>query len=514
VVGVPGHDLRDFEFAKAFNLEVIRVVRSPDGDDTPITRPEQVQEVEGIMINSGFLDGMDIHTATKVIMEHIEKKGWGKKIAHYHLRDWLISRQRYWAPPIPMIFCDACAAAKKGQRRDMPGWYTAPERSLPVRLPFIKDFRPTGTDKSPLAGVAAFYKVRCPGCNAWARRETDVSDTFLDSAWYYLGYLILGNEKSKINLRPELRSRENQKFQLDRNIVKKWLPVDVYIGGAEHSVLHLLYARFLAMAFHDFGMLHFEEPFTRFRAHGLITKDGAKMSKSKGNVITPDEYVRAFGADAMRMYLAFMAPFEQGGDFRDSGIKGLTRFLERAWNLINQKSKIKNQNYKSKIKNEEVQRSIHRTIKKVTEDIENLHYNTAISALMVLLNELEEKREMIGAEDVATFLKLLAPFAPHVAEELWQQERKQASGSSKQGFQSIHHESWPEYDSRLIKEDTVAVVFQVNGRVRDQAVMALGTQEAALEKAALASPKIQIWLKGQTPKKIIVVADRLVNVVV
>ena len=302
VVGVPGHDLRDFEFATQFKIEITRVVTGADGDISPIVRAEQVQEEEGKMINSGFLDGMNIHDATAVIMDHIEQHGWGKRVTTFRLRDWIISRQRYWGPPIPMVFCEQCAKAGKGEHEDMPGWYAVDEKDLPVMLPYVENFRPTGSGVSPLAADKDFYETACPACGAAARRETDVSDTFLDSAWYYLRYLDIHNEKSALN---DAR-------------VKHWLPASLYTGGAEHSVLHLLYVRFVAMALHDAGLLDFEEPFTKFRAHGLIIKDGAKMSKSKGNIINPDEYITNFGADTLRMCLMFLAPFEQGGDFRDS----------------------------------------------------------------------------------------------------------------------------------------------------------------------------------------------------
>ncbi|MFY9463013.1 MAG: leucine--tRNA ligase, partial [Candidatus Sungiibacteriota bacterium] len=312
IMAVPAHDERDFAFAKKYNLP-ITIVICPNYPEK--TCPVLIEACvgEGHLVGSGKFDGIHSEDARKKITDFVG----GELTTQYRLRDWLISRQRYWGPPIPMIFCDACAAQKKGERKEMPGWYAVLEKDLPVKLPYIKNFRPTGTDQSPLASVEKFYKVRCPQCKSWARRETDVSDTFLDSAWYFLRY-------------PSVR---NKKAALDPVVTKKWLPVNSYIGGAEHSVLHLMYSRFVTMALHDARLLDFEEPFPRFRAHGLITKDGAKMSKSRGNVVNPDEYVRAYGADAVRMYLAFMAPFEQDGDFRDTGIRGTTRFLERVHKL-------------------------------------------------------------------------------------------------------------------------------------------------------------------------------------
>ncbi|HSW47529.1 MAG TPA: class I tRNA ligase family protein, partial [Candidatus Saccharimonadales bacterium] len=317
VVGVPGHDTRDFEFAQKFGLKVLRVVVGKDGDESPITKIDQVQEEEGMMINSEFLNGLDIHKATEKIMDYIQEKGFGKRKVTYHLRDWLISRQRYWGPPIPMIFCENCAQkgdswftsdeAKKQKEsgirnqesgREAVGWY--PAQDLPVKLPRIEDFKPLGTGNSPLGNHPEFYKVKCPHCGKDARRETDVSDTFLDSAWYFLRYI----------------STEFDDVPFDKTRAKKWLPVTMYIGGAEHSVLHLLYARFITMFIKDIGLIQFEEPFKRFYAHGLIIKDGAKMSKSKGNVVGPDLYIKKYGADTLRMYLHFLAPFSQEGDFR------------------------------------------------------------------------------------------------------------------------------------------------------------------------------------------------------
>jgi leucyl-tRNA synthetase len=481
VVGVPGHDLRDFEFATEFGIEIIRVVIGADGDASPITKSEQVQEESGTMTNSGFLDGMDIHKATQVIMEHIEKNGWGKRVTSFRLRDWLISRQRYWGPPIPMIFCEACASAEKGEHKDMPGWYAVPEDQLPVELPYVKDFRPEGTGKSPLASVKEFYETKCPACGGVARRETDVSDTFLDSAWYYLRYL----------------SPNDNAQPFDLTLVKKWCPIDSYIGGAEHSVLHLLYVRFVTMALHDWGMLDFEEPFKKFRAHGLVIKDGAKMSKSKGNVINPDEYVTNFGADTLRMYLMFLAPFEQGGDFRDQAILGVARFLDRVWKYAD------SNDLASKKETKDSAALIQKTIKKVGEDIADLHYNTAVSALMIALREIEEKN--VSGSDFEIFLKLLAPFAPHMTEEIWRGILGHPS--------SIHRESWPVYDEALIQEKTIMFVIQINGKLRDTVSVPADITEDAARTLALENDKIKTYLAGAEPKKIIYVPGKLINFV-
>jgi len=494
VVGVPGHDLRDFEFAKEFGIEIIRVVVGNDGDVSPITRLEQVQEEEGKMVNSGFLDGLDIHAATKAVMDHIEKKGWGKKVVQFHLRDWSISRQRYWGPPVPVVYCEACAAKNAGERSDMPGWYAVPEADLPVTLPHIKNFQPTGSGVSPLAAEASFYQTKCPRCGGAARRETDILDNFFDSAWYYLRYLDPQNEKSALN----------------DGRVKRWLPAAMYTGGAEHSVLHLLYVRFVAMALHDWGLVDFEEPFKKFRAHGLIIRDGAKMSKSKGNVVNPDEYIKQFGADTLRMYLMFLAPFEEGGDFRDRAILGILRFLERVWKLGETvaagKERAGKANKESGDKKGGAAKAVMVAVKKVTDDIERLHYNTAVSALMVCLRALEDDPSGLPEkEQLQIFLKLLAPFAPHITEELW----RATLGNTA----SVHCAAWPAYDSALTVEKMITLILQVNGKVRDAISADASLTEDAAKALALGNAKVQNAIKGQTPKKVIYVDKKLVNIV-
>ena len=490
IMAVPAHDQRDFDFAKKFNLP-IKIVVCPHYPAPTCPVLDAAYTGDGHLVDSGAFNGMPAREAKWAITKTVG----GKRKINYRLRDWLVSRQRYWGAPIPMIFCDSCRDTGRGERKDMPGWYVVPEKNLPVKLPFIKKFRPTGTDQSPLAGVRSFYKVRCPKCNEWARRETDVCDTFLDSAWYYLRY-------------PSVNDR---KHPWNPAITKKWFPVDMYIGGAEHSVLHLLYVRFLAMAFHDGKMLHFSEPFARFRSHGLITKDGAKMSKSRGNVVNPDEYINAYGTDTMRVYLAFMAPLDQGGDFRDAGIVGITRFLNRVWNLVS--VRVERAPQKNKLKDEKrvaIDRLLHKTIKKVGEDIENLQYNTAISALMILLKEFEEKMEMVSHDDIAIFLKLLAPFAPHITEELWH-----AHGfSSAKKWRSIHREPWPAYDKKWLREDTREFAIQVNGKLRDTFTAAADITEQEAIRLTLAREKVKMFLAGSQPKKVIFVPGRLVNVVI
>ncbi len=442
---------------------------------------------DGVLINSGKFDGMDSEKVKWEITRFVR----GKRTVQYRLRDWLISRQRYWGPPIPMIHCDQCAVKGKGEQKGMPGWYAVPEKDLPVKLPFVKDFRPKGKDESPLASAKSFYEVKCPACGGKARRETDVSDTFLDSAWYYIGFL------AKIsNFKFEILSL---KF---RSIAKRWLPVDMYIGGAEHSVLHLLYVRFVALALRDMKLLNFlsktGEPFPLFRAHGLLIKDGAKMSKSKGNVVNPDEYIKRFGADAFRMYLMFLAPFEQGGDFRDQGILGVTRLLDR----IRKFKETLGGKFGTK-KDTSVNQLLHQTVKKVTEDIESLHYNTAISALMILFNKFEEVK-VVTKDQYKTFLNLLAPFAPFLSEELWVE-----TGEKK----SIHQSPWPHYNPHLIIAETFPLVVQVNGKHRATVQTERGIRESEARTLALGHSAVNKAIGGKTPKKVIYIKDRLINFV-
>jgi len=503
IMAVPAHDERDFEFAKKFKLPIIKVIdpvlihvpnpaAKADAAVSELKISGELWEGEGDLINSGKkFNGMSSQKAKWEITKFVG----GKKKIQYHLRDWLISRQRYWGVPIPMIYCERCAAENKGERKEMPGWYSVPENKLPVKLPFIKDFRPKGKGESPLAMEKSFYETECPSCGGKARRETDVSDTFLDSAWYYLRYPSVNDDKNPWN----------------PAITKKWLPVNMYIGGAEHSVLHLLYSRFLTMVFYDLKLLNFDEPFSKFRAHGLLIKEGAKMSKSKGNIINPDEYIKKFGVDVLRMYLMFLAPFEQGGDFRDAGILGPERFLKRVCNFF-EKNKDKfikklNPSTNSVIlcpENLNTKRQLARSIKKVTEDIESLQYNTAISSLMTLLYyfEADYRTYLSDAED---FLKLLAPFAPYLVEELW----------GKLGHKnSIHKELWPEYDQKLLQEEKFELVIQISGKVRDKISAPMNISQKQAEELALSQEKVKIWLKGKRVKKVIFVPNRLINIVI
>ncbi|MDO8620889.1 MAG: class I tRNA ligase family protein [Candidatus Levybacteria bacterium] len=397
----------------------------------------------------------------------------GEKVVNYHLRDWLISRQRYWGPPIPMINCPKC------------GWQPVPEEQLPVLLPDVKDWKPLGTGKSPLANHPEFYKANCPNCKGPATRETDVSDTFLDSAWYFLRYV----------------NTEFDNKPFDELRVKKWLPVNMYIGGPEHAVLHLLYSRFITMALHDLGFIDFDEPFTKFYAHGLIIKDGAKMSKSKGNVVVPDAYIKKYGADALRCYLMFTGPFSMGGDFRDSGIEGMSRFLKRVWALAS--------GIKGKDADPALDTFMHKTIKSVTEDMENLNYNTAIAHLMEYYNELHyfyTKYKILNIKYCKTLVLLLASLAPHITEELWNNLGEKSS---------IHQQSWPAYDSKLLVENEVTIVIQVNGKVRDilKIKSADVKNQKDVEHFASLSANVKKHLDGKKIKKVIYVEGRIINFV-
>jgi len=442
------------------------------------------------MINSDFVNGKDIHAATKIMMDHLEKKGWGKRVVTYRLRDWCVSRQRYWGAPIPMINCKNC------------GWIAVPDDQLPLLLPDLTDWKPEGTGKGPLSKLKDWVRVKCPNCGGDAERETDVCDTFLDSSWYFLRY-------------PSVNAKE-KKLPWDPEITKKWLPVNIYIGGAEHTVLHLLYARFVTMALYDWKTVEFEEPFSRFYAHGLIIAEGAKMSKSRGNVIIPDQYIKAYGADTLRTYLMFLGPFDMGGDFRDTGIAGMYRFLNRVWRLVNEQL----DKLTAKSDGEPLNKVLHKTIKGVTEDIENLRYNTAISKLMEYVNALSDNTKDIRIEHISGLILMLAPFAPYMSEELWSRllvVSSQLSVDKKATtFSSIHLHPWPKFDEKYLVEDELTIIVQVNGKLRD--TIEFGIEEAKLqekvEEKAKESQKVNKYLEGKTIRKTIFVPMKLINFVV
>jgi leucyl-tRNA synthetase len=474
IMAVPAHDERDFAFAKAFGLPLRRVIvpAATDGEScSTVSELEAAYTGPGILTHSAEFSGATSSDAAPAIMAWFATNGCGERSVQYRLRDWLISRQRYWGPPIPIIYCDTC------------GTVPVPEDQLPVRLPDIADWMPTGTGSSPLAKIDSFVRTRCPRCGGPARRETDVSDNFLDSAWYFLRY----------------PSTECHDRPFDPAMTERWLPVDMYIGGTEHSVLHLLYSRFITMALHDLGLISFEEPFLRFRAHGLITKDGAKMSKSHGNVVNPDEYIDRYGADTLRMYLLFLGPYDQAGDFSDQGIQGVRRFLDRLWNLVRQQAS----HLKANSPSLERQRTRHQTIQQVTAEIQELKYNTALVALMKYLNALQIE-EQIHLEEIETLLLLLAPFAPHMAEELWARIRKPYS---------IHQQAWPKADPQYLVRDKVVIGVQINGRTRATLGLAPDASEKEALSAAQSLAAIQRYLRTSTIDRIVYIPGRILNIV-
>ncbi|HJS48008.1 MAG TPA: class I tRNA ligase family protein, partial [Gemmatimonadales bacterium] len=473
IMAVPGHDERDFEFAGRFGLPVVRVVAGEgEGPETPLVAAF-VENAAGRLVNSGRFDGLPVPEAQRAIVAWLAERGTAAPQVRFRLHDWTISRQRYWGPPIPVLYCDAC------------GTVPVPEDQLPVLLPPIEDFRPDDSGVSPLARHEEWYFVPCPSCGARARRETDVSDTFLDSAWYHLRY-----PSSEFTDRP-----------FDPARTARWCPVSTYIGGNEHAVLHLLYSRFIAMVLHDLGHLGFEEPFRRFRAHGLIVKDGAKMSKSRGNVVVPDEYIARWGADSFRLYLMFLGPFQEGGDFRDEGISGPRRFLDKVWALVRQCEQ-------ATLTGSELHKGVvvkwHQTKRKVTEAMEALSYNTAIAAQMELLNTVRESN-CVERHLVKEMLVMLAPFAPHFAEECW---ARLGHGTS------IFDAAWPSWDEALTMEDRVEIVIQVNGKTRSRVAVARGAAEEAVLAAALADETARRFTDGKEIRKRIYVPGRLVNLVV
>ncbi len=434
IMGVPAHDERDAEFASKFKIDIIDI--EPDQN----------------------------------LFKTVKEQGFGEDHTNYHLRDWLISRQRYWGPPIPMIYCKKC------------DWQPVPEADLPVVLPKIDDYSPEGTGRGPLANHPEFYKVKCPNCGGDAKRETDVSDTFLDSSWYFLRYPTVGSEDSKT-------------YAFDPKITKKWLPVDLYFGGAEHALLHLMYSRFITMFLYDRKLLSFDEPFPHLYTHGMVIKDGSKMSKSKGNVVNPDEYINKYGADTLRLYLMFMGPMDSYMDFRDSGMEGMRRFVERVWRLFHTKMVDKME--------DDVVVKMHQTIKKATDDIENFRYNTAIASTMEFVNLLKAK----GADkdSLIVLAKLLAPFAPHMTEEVW-------NGVLDQKF-SVHTASWPKYDQKYLEEDEVVIIVQVNGKVRSQLTIdkESGSDKQKVEELTVKDAKVSKWLNGKY--KTIFVPGKIINFV-
>ena len=489
IMAVPGHDTRDFEFAEEFGLPITRVVAGPDeGPDTPLAEA-YVDNQAGTLVNSGQFDGMRVPEGKRAITAWLESQGLGSLQVNYRLHDWCISRQRYWGPPIPIIHCDSC------------GPVPVPEDQLPVELPRVEDFKPDESGVSPLARVESWYRTTCPSCGEEARRETDVSDTFLDSGWYFLRY----------------PSTDFDDRAIDPAITDAWLPVDCYIGGNEHAVLHLLYSRFLTMALKDMGHLSFEEPYDQFRAHGLIIREGAKMSKSKGNVIVPDPIIEEYGADTFRMYLMFLGPFEEGGDYREAGIQGPYGFLHRLWNTVHtvaangvgastEGSTDGSTDGAGGSADEDVERKRHQTIAQVTEQLADLQYNTAIAAMMEYLNAVRAGGRTASREEVEPLVVMVAPFAPHIAEELWEVLGQEGS--------IFDNAEWPVFDEAKTMESTIQLAVQVNGKLRGTVAIAAGADQETAEEAARAEPNVARFLDGTELRRVIYVPDRLLNFVV
>ena len=490
VMGVPAHDQRDFEFAKRHGLP-IRVVVAPPGWQSEELEAAYLEE--GTMANSDQFDGLPSSQGMEVIADFVESQSWGKKTVSYRLRDWLVSRQRYWGTPIPIVYCQEC------------GIVPVPEADLPVVLPPDADFQLTG--ESPLARHQEFVNTTCPRCSQPAKRETDTMDTFVDSSWYMLRFI----------------SPKYGEGPFDPQALKKWLPVDQYTGGAEHAVMHLLYSRFFTKALRDMGLLDFDEPFLRLFNQGIILgEDHEKMSKSRGNVVNPDEYVKSLGADAVRCFLMFLGPWDQGGPWSTKGINGVARWLNRVWQIVlKDSSPLRDDLLDPRPAGEplpdrtegdrQLQRKLHQTIRKVHHDLDGFKFNTAIAALMELINYISKSfDERAISEDswkntVETFMLMLAPLAPHIAEELWER-----TGNP----YSIHNQSFPQWDEELAAEEEITLVIQVNGKLRERIQVPIGITREEAEQLALESPRVQMHVNNKKVEQLVYVPGRLVNLVV
>ncbi|MGB9300613.1 MAG: leucine--tRNA ligase, partial [Anaerolineae bacterium] len=481
IMGVPAHDYRDFAFAKRQGLAIPVVIAPPGWDGEEL---EEAYVEEGTMVNSGPFDGLPSPEGIERITDYMEEHGIGERKVYYRLRDWLISRQRYWGAPIPIVYCQKC------------GTVPVREEDLPVLLPMGVDFHPTGTGESPLATVPEFVQAVCPRCGGAARRETDTMDTFVCSSWYYFRYTDPHNEEDSWT----------------KEKADAWLPVDQYTGGVEHAILHLMYSRFFTKVFRDLGLTAIDEPFARLFTQGMITKLNPrtekveKMSKSKGNVVPIDQMVDTYGADTARTFILFVGPPELDAEWSDQGVEGSSRFLKRVWRLAVEEAPPGKPSDQAE---RELRRKTHQTIKKVTEDVERFHFNTAVSACMELCNALVAHKEAHGLssalrEAMRTLLLLLAPIAPHITEELW---TKAGDGGS------IHRQSWPDWDEALAAEEVFALVIQINGKVRDKVDVPVTIGEEEALRLALSREQIRRWLEGKEVKKTIYVPGRLVSIV-
>ncbi len=471
VMAVPAHDERDWEFAKKFNLPVKMVV-CPHYPAPTCPVLEHAFTGDAHLVDSGEFTGMKSAEARKKIVEKLKEKGLAEFKKTYRLHDWILSRQRYWGVPIPMIHCQSC------------GYVPVPEKELPVELPELEDFKPSDDGRSPLAKAQEWLKVKCPKCDRDAERETDTMDTFVDSSWYFIRYTDPKNKKG-------FASKEK---------MSKWLPVPLYIGGSDHNTMHLLYSRFFTKVLFDLGHVSFDEPFSRRINRGwVLGPNHQKMSKSKGNVVDPDNEVKKYGTDTVRMYLAFMGSFEQGGSWDLKGIHGVFRFLTRVWNFAD--NNLSNKSY-----DQGMAKIINRAIKEVGDDIKELKFNTGVSGLMKTLNAMEDAGGGgVSKNMFENFLRILAPFAPHITEELWQSVLKNKK--------SIHLEKWPKYDEALSIDELIELVIQINGVKRDVLTITKGLSEEEVKNIVLSNEKIKKHLAGKEIKKFIYIKDRLANVV-
>ncbi len=483
IMAVPGHDARDFDFARKYHLPIPVVIAPPGWQPGQELTPAYLDD--GMMVNSGPFNGMPSSEGIERVADYMEQQGIGTRKVNYRMRDWLISRQRYWGAPIPVVYCERC------------GEVPVPEEQLPVLLPELERFQPSGTGKSPLANVPEFVNTACPHCGGRAQRETDTMGGFACSSWYFLRFT----------------SPHYDRGPFEPHQMRYWMPVDLYVGGAEHAVMHLLYARFWTKVMCDAGVVPFKEPFQKLMNQGMVLgADGQKMSKSKGNVITPDDVVARYGADSLRGYELFIGPFEQEVAWSEQGISGVYRFLNRAWGIVlaggGPKTTSKGEEFEARER--DLRRMTHKTLKRVTGDIERSHFNTAVAALMEYVNYLQSQRKSVASspawqEARETLMLMLAPIAPHMAEELWQH-----TGHA----YSIHQQAWPAWDEGLAAEETITLVIQVNGKVRDKVQVTPDITEAEARKAALSSARVAKWTAGKQVINMVYVPGRLVNLVV
>jgi len=492
IMAVPAHDARDFEFATDYRIP-IRTVIEPAGEETARhdAAPSDVFEGHGVLVNSGPFSGLTSEEAMDKMGAYAEEKGFGRRSTIFRLRDWGISRQRYWGTPIPIIYCGTC------------GVVGVPYEDLPVEIPY--DVEITGAEGSPLERLESFVRTKCPKCGGTARRETDTMDTFVDSSWYFFRYC----------------SPREETLPFTREASSYWLPVDLYIGGVEHAILHLIYSRFFTKVLRDFGLTGIDEPFPHYLAQGMVTKDGSAMSKSKGNIVDPDDILKQYGADALRVFIIFASPPDKEFAWSEDGLEGCFRFLLRIWSLVHENLELfaagaggETEAGPAGDAASRLTRKMHQTIRKVGEDIQvRFHLNTAVSSIMELLNAVKKEKDALRESPggraalgraLETLVALLSPFAPHMAEEIWE----------KTGHEGLLMSSaWPAFDPDLAREELVTVVVQVNGKLRDKFEAEPGLPEAGMETRALALPKVQAALGGRPPRKVICVKDKLVNIV-